>query len=317
MTRIECTCGNPTSGGYLCERCQTTFRWSLLNVAIHHADLETVATKRARQGGAPSKGSVGKTVPLPIDGRFAGRTALRGPRGHSQIGALAPGVQLEWDTRNTVVAWARTVMEEQLEIRGPVCRDSCLHRSCHATRRRRWPEDRISSMVFYLARQFRWIVGEGWSPVMLDEFLNLERRLARFVDRRPEAWYAGRCGATDDTGTCTAELYARQDRGWIDCPACGVRVDVGDRRDVLLNEAQEHLVTASQAAGALIAWTDYDGTEDKLVDRIRKWRDRERLEVRDVTSLHGRDRHLYRLGDIQALLIEHAQQRQETRMATA
>jgi hypothetical protein len=100
------------------------------------------------------------------------------------------------------------------------------------------------------------------------------------------------------------------DSGTITCPACGTEHDVASRRDFLLAEAKDYQVTATEAAQALLAWTDYDGTETKLVDRIRKWRDRGHLEVRDVTSLSGRDRHLYRLGDIQVLLIGDAQDAQ-------
>jgi hypothetical protein len=142
------------------------------------------------------------------------------------------------------------------------------------------------------------------------------------VDRPADKWYAGKCSTTTmgdpdnpSVGSCGVELYAREDRGWIDCPGCGVRHDVAERREFLLIEARDYLVTATEAARALLAWTDYDGTETKLMDRIRKWRDRESLDVADVTSLQGRDRHLYRLGDIQDLLVGDARNTQDRSLA--
>jgi hypothetical protein len=303
----ECRCGKPTSGAAICEKCDTTMGYAVANIAAYYEDLGTVATKRARYGtqGA-TKGSIGKAQPLPVDLRFVSGPPIAAHRGAS----IAPGTQLRWDTWNTVVAWCRTLMEEQPELHGPTCR-TCLHVSCHVTKRRRWPHNTLRSMCLYLDRQHSWIAGQDWAPDMLDEMLDLERRLKRMIDRPADRWYAGKCSVPDEDGAdCPTELYALEDRGWIDCPTCGIRHDVAERRDVLLDEAKDYLVTATEAAGALLAWTDYDGTEDKLVDRIRKWRDRGRLDVADVTSLHGRDRHLYRLGDIQALMIEAAQQRQ-------
>lgn len=297
---ITCTCGQPTSGAWLCDDCTKTFRWAIVNVGAHLADLGTIERREARYGDAGStKGSIGKTQPLPMDMRFAGTKEA--------------GTQLKYDAWATVVAWCRVVMEDQPEVDGTTCPHACLHIDCAQIRRRRWPSNTVPSMIHYLARQFRHILTQQWAPDMLDEFRDLERRLTWMVDRPPVRWYAGRCGFTDEYGTCVAELYAREDRGYIDCPSCGIRHDVGERRTRLLDEADDHLVTATQAARALLTWTEYDGTETKLVDRIRKWRDREQLDVADVTSLHGRDRHLYRLGDIRTLLVADARAEQDRR----
>lgn len=294
MTR-ECTCGRPTSGAWLCVRCTKTLAYSLPNIAAYYDDLETVATKRARYGnGAAVKGSIGKAQPLPVDLRFAG--------------SIATGTQLRWDARNTVETWARVVIEEQPELHGPTC-ETCLHTSCHAQRRRVGPRDAVRSMLAYLDRQFRHITSQEWVEEMLDQFTDLERRLCRFVDRPADRWYAGKCSVDD----CPHELYAAVDRGTVVCRACGIEHDVAERRDFLLSEAKDYLVTATEAAGALLAWTDYDGSESKMVDRIRKWRDRGRLEVRGSEEIGGKDRDLYRLGDVQALMIEAAQHEQESR----
>lgn len=321
--QVACLCGRPTSGTWLCKNCVKTLRWSLVNVSAHYGDLGTVSRKQARYGttGA-SKGSIGKTQPLPVDMRFTGTKEA--------------GSQLKYDAWFTVVAWTRTVMAQRPEFQltnGPAhpwacdhatcltargaCTSICLHTVCAQIRVRRWPSGSVASMIHYLARQFDWITRQQWVHAFMSEFLDLEHRLTRMVNRPVDRWYAGRCGAGDQYATCETELYASAERGHIDCPGCGIRHDVSERRAILLNEAKEYLVTATEAAKALMAWTDYDGTEKKLVDRIAKWRDREKLDVADVTSLLGRDRHLYRLGDVQDLLVGDAQDAQAKSLAAS
>lgn len=294
---VECSCGRPTSGARLCGDCQVTFAVAIGNIAAHYADLEVIETKRARYGGGGATvRTIGKAQPLPIDMRFADVTGR--------------GTQAKWDAWQTIVAWCRTVMEDQPPMRGPACHLGCLHVSCATVKRRRWPSNTFQSMCLYLDRQFRWIVREDWAPVILDELLDVERRLKALTDRPADKWYAGKCSAfTREHGSdgCPTELYATVDRGYVDCPSCKARHDVGERRTYLLSEARDYLVTATEAAGALLAWTDFGGSEDKLVDRIRKWHKRGQLEARSMVILLGRDRNLYRLGDIQALLIADAQ----------
>ena len=319
MTNPTCDCGRPTSGAWLCAGCQRTLRWAFVNVATYWVDLGTVERKETRYGSSGySKGSIGEAQPLPVDMRF-----VSGPAHAARHGAqMAPGSKLRWDAWDTVVAWTRTVMAEQPPMEGPTCA-TCAHPTCRQIHARRWPEQpRTTTFIAYLTRQFDYIVRSTWAPQLLDEFLNLEQRLKRMIDRPADRWYAGKCrarylvidGEKISELDCDAELYATTDTGTIKCRVCETVHDVAGRREVLLDEAKDQLVTATEAASALIAWTDYDGPEHKLVDRIRKWRDRDHLDVADVTSLHGRDRHLYRLGDVQALLIEHAQRRQQRRI---
>lgn len=311
---ILCPCGKPTSGSVLCSRCQDTLGHALVHVGVYAGDLETVATKRTRYGSSgATKGSIGKTQPLPVDGRFLDRAGS--------------GSAVERDTRITLTTWCRVVMEDLPQRIGPAC-TVCIHSSCTAIRRDAHPADTLGAMVFYLARQHRYVFAQVWAPVILDELCRLERRLERLVNRPPEQWYAGKCSTTDpldpDGPACEAELYATTDVGTILCRSCGTRHDVAGRREFLLEEAKGYLVTATEAAGALLAWTDYGGSEAKLVDRIRNWsRPREdrgglaRLEVRSNVTVSGRERALYRLGDIQALMVDDAQAQQKRRIGAS
>lgn len=290
-------CEKPTAGAKLCDRCCKTLAVALANIAAYYEDLETVATKATRYGsGAATRGSIGKVQPLPVDGRF--------------LDVNGDGTEVRWGVWNSVVTWCRIVMEESARVAGPTCARPCLHATCAVIRRTAWPRNTVRSQVAYFDRQFRWIVRTEWVEEFFDEMVDNERRLRKLVDRPADRWYAGKCSIGTDDEHCTAELYALEGSATIVCPACDYIHDVSTRRDFLLREARSYLVTATEAARALISWTDYDGIESNLVKRIDKWRDRDRLEVADVTSLNGRDRHLYRLGDIQDLMLDAARHEQ-------
>ena len=291
---MTCDCGRPTSGARLCDTCGRTLAYALVAVADFTDDLENIRAKQTRYG-AGSKPSVGKVIPAPIDLRFSSR--------------LESGTRLLDEARATVVAWTKVLIEERPAVAGPWCIGPCLHVSCSQVRERRLPNDTVRSMCLYLDRSHRYIAGQDWAADLLDEMRDLERRLRKFVNPPPERSYAGKCD-------CGEELYAIAGKPTVTCRECKAEYDVATRRDLLLTAAQDYLVTATEAASALLAWTDYDGSDTKLVDLIRKWRDRDKLDVQDVTSLSGRDRHLYRLGDIQALLVEHAQRRQRQRIGS-
>lgn len=297
-----CACGKPTAGAHLCERCTRTFSYALVNTLAYYLELDTVERKATRFGD-PAGGTrtIGKSQPLIVDHRF-----IENHRTYQDP-----------DTKRTITVGQGSGLRAAVETTITTWTDRCTpHHTDPAPAT-------ISGSIAWLAHhtRFRWILRQPWATDMLADFLTLERQLTRMIDRPPDNWYAGKCSAplppTDTNphpGICERELYARVNSGFIDCPGCKTRHDVGERREILLREAQNILVTATEAAQALIAWTDYDGSETKLVDRIRKWRDRDRLEVQDVTELRGQDRHLYRLGDIQALLIESAQQQQAKRV---
>lgn len=320
MTTINtCACGRATAGAHMCERCARTFSFALANTAAGYLDLDLVAGKHTRFGDTNTGGRViGKTMPLPVDPRFTDRyKIIELPDGSTET--IGKGSKLRLDVETVVASWANRVAREHPPTEGATCAEHCLHTSCADTRTRALPEHRtLTAAIVYLSRHLRWILTHPWCSEMLADFLHLERRINDMTDRPPETWYAGKCSAVvtldDETFECQRELYARVDKGFMVCTGCGTRHDITGRREVLLREAQDIHVTATEAAQALMSWTDYGGTETKLVDRIRKWRDRDRLEVQSLTSLRGQDRHLYRLGDIQALLIEHAQTQQSKRV---
>lgn len=292
MTPTHCPCGTPTTGPTICPACELTASYALANIALHHRD----ATDTTR----PDHGTIHDPQAIHLNGRTLGGVAA------------TRRTQTLWDTWATLAGWCRVIMENRPPIHGPLCPDHCLHVTCAHIRRHTWPQPHTRSMIAYLARHLHWATNQRWAPEMLDELLNVENRLRRLVDIPAPRWYAGRCDTPDLTGnTCGAELYATTDTGTIDCPGCGWGYDIATRRDTLLEQAADHKVTVTTAVAALLAWTDYDGNSHTLTTHIRGWHQAGRL-----ITYHGLTETdtLYRLGDIQELLIEHAQRQQQRRM---
>lgn len=301
------------AGTSLCARCTKTLRHAIENTGAYFADLETLRTHakgidyRRVGGGKGGK----KSQPLGMDIRFAPTAYARDEQGElvldrqgKRIHVSGQATEVEKVVRGIVATWGTAAVATWPELRHPA--------------------DNIPSVCTFLASIVTAIAAKPWAAGMIRDFRTAERKLRGLVDTAPPRWYAGKCSAplddTDEASTtneCQVDLYARTQTGNITCPGCGATHDIASRREVLLAEAEDVLVTATEAAAALLAWTDYNGSETKLVDRIRKWRDREKLDVQDVTSLQGRDRHLYRLGDIRLLLVDDAQHAQSRRIGAA
>lgn len=137
---------------------------------------------------------------------------------------------------------------------------------------------------------------------LADELARITDRATRLVDRPPERWYAGVCSAPTDDGDCAQDLYAATSAGLVPCPRCKTVHDIAKRRAVLLHAAEDVLATASEAARAIVVWSDYERGETRLVRRISAWADRRRIAVRGHRSERGRQRPVYRIGDILDLL---------------
>jgi hypothetical protein len=295
MTTTCDWCGAATHDGvYLCPKHVTTLAHAATNTGTHYADLETLrtgqrATRYDKTGGkgARAEGYIGMSL------RFANPD----PNGRGAI-TEGHGTRLIAATRNATVTWTRVALDTWPNL---------------AT-----PADNVPALCAFLASIATAIAGQPWAAEALKDLRTCERGLANLVDVAPPKWYAGRCSAPtneDQTEHCQVDLYARSSSGFIDCPGCGIRHDVADRREVLLREAEDYLVTASEAAGALSAWTDYDRGVDKLADRIRQWSARNRLVQHGTAPVAGRERALYRLGDVLELLVNDVVQRAGKRSA--
>lgn len=296
----ECTwCGSEDvhDGAFLCERCVTTLDISLGNVSAYYDDLDTLRQKRSRYGSTgSSKGSIGKAQPLPVDGRF--------------LDATGQGSQVAWDTRNTVTTWTRVILDEWPPALGPTCAN-CLHVSCHEIRRRTHPRDTVAACCAYIAGWRNRLTSHEWATELLDEMLDLERRLRRIVDRPADAWYAGACGSVTDTDNgeviCTRELYAEPGSPFVQCRDCSCTYDVAARRKALLAEAEDREATVRTLARIVTTLGASEASEARIENRINVWVTRGRLTSNGRRVIDGRPRPVYRVGDVLDLLASDAE----------
>lgn len=302
----ECaTCGRPCDDATVCAPCARRVRDALRELAGLAPELDVTIARLGRSG---SGGRGADRHPLPVD-----------------LGASAQA----WAVVNTVVTWIRDTARSRgiAELRyprvpGPVCRTNagvpgCEHASCRTIARSGQPVDELAEAIRWLAGQVEWLRHQPDAVQAMDELADACALATRIVDRRAPRWYAGPCGAeivaqpdesaadgSDGAGegdrvrTCASDLYAHAGARMITCGGCGARYDARERREWLLDEAEDALVWAELAAQALAA-LDLPCTRAQVAG----WAHRGRL-VRRGTD--GAGRTLYRCGDVIELAREAA-----------
>lgn len=168
-----------------------------------------------------------------------------------------------------------------------------------------WPADTLADMAVWLCARVEALRHHPGGSEAIGEIVDVVARAVRVVDRPPERWYAGVCGAPAEGGHCEVDLYARADAAMIACPVCGTQWDVAERRRWLLDLAEDVLAYPVMIAQALSNL----GTPVTPV-MITRWVQAGRLID------HGRDgagHRLYRLGDVIDLAHEHARRQNDRR----
>lgn len=270
MTDNPCTvpsCSNPAGDGYVCRGCISGLEQALAETPALLDEL--MVTRTRERAAAVTSGARGTERALPV---------------HPHAADLAR------DMHQVLGSWALLLAEERPEWTLP--RDDTADLS-------RWLLCRLETIRCHVAG------GE-----CVDEVRRLRGRVMRTIDNPPDRAFIGPCSAGDPDSdhVCPTHLYAVVGMPHATCPTCDTTHDVATRREHMLREAEDTLVTASEAAAALAAWTstDDDRAHKRLVDRIRRWADRERLETRGHVDVLGRQRTLHRLGDILDLIAKEA-----------
>jgi hypothetical protein len=152
------------------------------------------------------------------------------------------------------------------------------------------PADTPSALVAFLRDRVDVLRNHEAGSEAVGEILDAVSRIRRVVDRAEDWWYAGRCRCGDD-------LYAKLYASVIECD-CGASYDVHARRAELLASVEDVLAPATEIARALT-------TLDTPVSRssIAGYAHRGRLVEK---GRDRRDRPLYRVGDVRALIGERA-----------
>lgn len=143
---------------------------------------------------------------------------------------------------------------------------------------------------------------------LITDLAVLAEHTAKTIDRPTVEHFLGICTTAIDittTGECDTRLYGLDDSDTIKCPACGTTHLVDTTLELAIALSDDTLVTTVQAAHAMSTKEDADNHRNRLEARIRQWQARGRILTRGTITDAGRERKLYRLGDIKALVNEH------------
>ncbi len=335
MTTTCGHCTRPTTNGTtLCPHCTRTLTHAITNTHAYTLDLTTIRTRLQAIRYDQPRGTGGtKTIPLPIDHRFTDPTGTPDDQGTPGGHGTGQGTQLDHDATTTLTTWTNRTLTTWPPNPKPTCNDP-LCRRCQPltaeTQARRPPRRTITrdgttltptQACAYLLRMLPRITTAHWAPQMLHELLTIEHRLRRFVDIPPDRWYAGPCTAgqtrLEYAALCGVDLYADLGAPTVTCPDCGWAYDVQARRDWLLAAAEDRWETATTIAHALRLLAGVDQEEAKLAARIRQWAARGRLRPRDTTTINGRSRPRYRIGDVLDVVLEDQESRGTAPQTTA
>lgn len=122
----------------------------------------------------------------------------------------------------------------------------------------------------------------------------------RATDRPAELKYGGPCDE------CGSDLYAHADAPEVECRACNAAYRLETRRTWLLQQAEAHLLTATEMSRALpgLLPKDKRGEQPPLTAAmIRSWAHRGRIMQHPPHPRKPNDP-LYRVGDVRQLTIE-------------
>ena len=289
-TRRGAPCEEQTATGItLCGRCRTTAYYALANIGSYYADLDKIPTAGVRRRSNTAADPTG----------IAAARIIRDPV-----------TEIDDKTVATLGGWA-----------------DCLPG--------RHPRA-VSDLVPWLTERLDKTVTNEWAARYLAELKALEKSLGMVAARADTGEYVGVCGNVlaaeqvhdertcacachsgldlecDVPGGCGREyavlppelcdrpLYARRDAGWVPC-LCGARWDVRGRRQQLVRDAEEELAPVAVIAHLAALWIG-EPSVGKVESRINLWAHRKKIHHVTTKVIDGRERKVYRVGDVLDLL---------------
>ncbi|NJP27085.1 hypothetical protein FLW53_23370 [Microbispora sp. SCL1-1] len=220
-----------------------------------------------------------------LDTALARQAKLGGSGGrHGDEQPLAFGYAASeaiWVLRNTLTGWVRVLLD-----------DLAHHHP---------PADTLPAMAEWLAYRTETLRHLPEGPEAVDELTAAVRHAEAAVAPLGDRVYVGPCaGELDGGAPCGADLYAAPGAAWVTCKACGAHYRVHQRREWLLDAAEDVLETATEIARAVTSLG-----RPVTPERIRQWAHRGQLHARG-TQRDGRGRWvpLYRVGDVLDLVAD-------------
>lgn len=140
---------------------------------------------------------------------------------------------------------------------------------------------------------------------LVDQITDAIAQARRAVDRPADRTFVGPCNTMTEGVKCIEDLYARRGASEVRCKVCSAEHDVAARREWLLDQAEDRLVTVREAARYLGEVGGQAVTEDRIRGHLRRG---QRLAFRPGTNT-------FRLGDLLDILRDDSQRRAEKRSA--
>jgi hypothetical protein len=150
----------------------------------------------------------------------------------------------------------------------------------------------------YVGQDINWLRAHVQAAELVVSFGKAVKAAYAAIDRAREREYLGVCSYTEDGAVCHAELWAKVKAQEVKCTQCEHVYDVGDRREWLLDQAEDMIFTPREAA----LYVGEVGGRAVGHQRIRNYLDRGRIAVRP--SHDGVKR--LRMGDLMQVLRDDA-----------
>lgn len=170
-------------------------------------------------------------------------------------------------------------------------------RDLHETHGAALPDDTVPDMARWMLSQRAHIETHEAAGEIWREVTSVVAHARRLIDRPPVSEFVGVCDGAEDQ-PCGAALYAQPKALATRCEGCGESHAVSEVRDGVRARVEDRLATTTEIARAVV-WVG----EHVKPDAIRVWAARGRLEKRGTVTVDGRERPVYRIGDVLDLLV--------------
>lgn len=154
--------------------------------------------------------------------------------------------------------------------------------------------EQVTAHCRLLAKHLTTISATEWAGVLVRKLSEHEAILRDLTEEVAPGWYAGSCGQ------CGASTYVIRGLTWVKCRTCGVTTYARDHLKTVLDEASDWVARPRELARAIVALVNDEDSETRLLERIKKWSQRGKIQSYRKTDDDGDEvgpKH-YRLGDI-------------------
>lgn len=154
--------------------------------------------------------------------------------------------------------------------------------------------DALMVELAFIGEDINWVRRHPQVAEMVRDFGKAVANAYRAIDRARDREYLGTCFYEEDGAVCHAEVWVKPKERTVRCTQCEHVYDVAERREWLLDQAEDRIVTPREA----VQYVGDVGGMSVGYQRIRNYVDRKRIVSRP--SPDGVMR--FRLGDLLAVL---------------